>query len=219
MKANKLTKVLIAAGLVCSAQSYAATEDFDIGFETIVDVSIGLTQAMDFGSELNLASGTTCTMLVAAATHPDALDAKLASTTTSLLTASTTFQDLSSGCTTTGSEKGTAGVYTITGAPGVDVTITVNAITAGTDFNFVPTVTVVDYDGTGDDDIFTDLTGTTDKTGVVTLANAVDVSGRTTGGLPESGQTKVYVGGTITTLVKLTADDDYDEDFTIEVTY
>lgn len=210
MRANKLTKALMATGILFVGQAQAVVEDVSVSFTTIQDVSIALTQAMDFGDDLALASGSTCVLTVTAAGGPSALDSRIAV----VAAEGGTYQD--STCDSSDDDKGTAGIYTITGAPGVSVNVTVNPITTGTSFNFVPTAVETTYDGLGDGDSLTDLTITGDT---VALANAVDVSGRTVGGLPVAGEARLYVGGTITTVANLVADSAHTEEFTIDVTY
>lgn len=210
MLTNKLTKALMATGFILVGQAHAAVEDVSVSFETIQDVSIALTQAMHFGDDLSLASGSTCTLDVTSVNGPSPLDARIAVASAG----GGTYQ--ASDCDSSDDDTGIAGIYTITGAPGVVVNVTVNPITTGTSFNFAPTAVETTYDGSGDGDSLTDLTVTGDT---VQLANATDVSGRTVGGLPVAGEARLYVGGTITTVTNLIADSDHTEQFTIDVTY
>ncbi|MGJ8691253.1 MAG: hypothetical protein ACSHW0_02085 [Thalassotalea sp.] len=214
MRANKLTKVLLVTGLAFSTQVLAKSEDYKVNFTTIADVSIALTQAMDFGDDLNLASGSACSMEVNAGDGPSELDARIADAGAA---AGGAFQAITgTGCN---GGTGTAGIYTITGAPGVTVNISVNGTTGGAAFNFTPEAVVANYDDGTDGDNLKDLTlSGINSAGTVQLATLADET-RTVGGLPVAGESRLYVGGTITTTTKLDADTDYAEDFTIDVTY
>jgi hypothetical protein len=216
MKANKITKVLMTASLLAlTASVQAADEDFAINFTTIADVSITQLTPMDFGGELNLAPGSSCTMLVSNTVTPSAVVAKAKDGAGAAESA--TYQDLSGACDA--GEKGTAGIYTITGAPGVKVNVTVNALVGGTNFSFVPTATGVVYDNATDGDAFATFTASgNNQTGSVTLASSDDVLGGT-GGVPVIGESQLFVGGTITSSATLLAGKTYTEQFTIDVTY
>jgi len=98
----------------------------------------------------------------------------------------------------------------------VPVKITLNTL-AGTNFNFTPTGVAGDYVGVPDSDVFLNLVA--DNEATATLASGAHVTGAVSGGSPESGKTKIFVGGTLTANTALTAGTPYTETFTIDVTY
>ncbi|WP_158769192.1 hypothetical protein [Paraglaciecola sp. L1A13] len=215
MKANVLQKSLITASLLVglSATANAAEEPMSFSFETIVDVSIAELQALDFGEDLAITSNTNCTLLVSTTANPGSVAARQGLGTA--LPAGTTYQTRTGDCDNNGT--GTAGIYTVTGAPGVDVTVTVNPIApAGDiDFSFLPTGVAVNYVLDTGDDTLVDIASGADTD--IRLAAAGDVS---LTGSPIPGQTYVYVGGTLTAQRTLTAGTTYNtQTFIIDVVY
>lgn len=210
MKANKLTKVLLTAGLVFSIQSQATDVDLGLNFATVADVAITQDTALDFGSDLIAAAGSACTMAVDGTAVPDELTAQMGVVAPAGEHA--TYADLSGDCDATA--KGTPGVYTISGAPGQEVTITLNPLN-GTDLTFVPSGVASDYDGAEDGDLFTAVPSATAT--LVDLAGSGDT--RTDGGFPTSGQVKLFVGGIVTAKTNLAASTAYTEQFVIDANY
>lgn len=219
MKANKMSKSIIAAGVLgalTSVSSLAADTTMTFAFTTVPDVSIAEFQAMSFGNDFTLSSGDACTLLVnvAGTEQPASIDARLGLAAT--VAAGTSFEAKTGNCDTV--NPGTAGIYTITGAAGVEVNITVNAIPAGgVDFSYIPTGCVVDYDGSASGDTCAAFTPAGNNlTASVDLASAAD-TGAT--GSPIPGQAYIFLGGTITAETALLAGSSLSESFTIDVIY
>jgi hypothetical protein len=216
MKANILQKSLIVVGMtsgLASMSSHAADAALSFSFETIVDVSIAQFQGLDFGADLAIAANTTCTLLVGTTDRPGSIVARQGLATA--IAAASTFETRTGDCDNTGT--GTAGIYAITGAPGVDVTVTVNPIVpaGGIDFSFVPAGVAVNYVAATADDTLLAVVSATPLD--VQLANTDDVS---TTGSPIPGQTYVYVGGTLTAQQALDAGSTYNaQTFVIDVVY
>ena len=223
MKANKLNKTLLAAGVcasLVSLSSNAATGNWTVNFTTVPDVSIAQVagSVMSFGQDLKLAPASTCSMAVSTAAHPGSIAGRLAVATGTYTTAAaTTYQDMSGNCNST--TKGTAGVYRITGAKGVTVGITVNGIPPGVgDFSYVPTGIVGNYDKAADGDDFNPIT-TSGNNATGTAVLAADSDSSTVGGSPISGQTLMFLGGTVTVQNQLTAGVPVTQQFTVDVIY
>lgn len=223
MKANKLNKTLLAAGVcasLVSLTSNAATGNWTVNFTTVPDVSIAQVAGgiLSFGQDLKLAPSSTCTMAVSAVAHPGSIAGRIAAATATYTTAAAgTYQDMSGNCNT--ATKGTAGVYRITGAKGVTVGITVNGIAPGAgDFSYVPTGIVANYNKAADGDTFAAITTSgNNATGSAVLAADLDSS--TVGGSPISGQTLMFLGGTVTVQNQLTAGLPVTQQFTVDVIY
>jgi hypothetical protein len=214
MQANKLTKVLLTAGLVFSMQSQATDVDLGLNFTTIADVSITQVTALDMGTDLAVASSSACSMAVNNATaKPSEVAGQIANTGAA---EDAGYAALTGNCDT--SVKGTPGVYRITGAPGLDVAITLNFLN-GTDITFSPIGVASDYDnaGTNNGDGFTDIT--TGGGEDVRFANANDESFRTVGGFPTAGEVMLFVGGTVTAKNTLNTAQTYTEQFVIDANY
>lgn len=225
MKAKILQKSLIVTGMLSgfiSVASFADEEAMSFSFETVPDVSIVQTQALDFGDNLAINVGSTCTLRVTATDVPGSLDARMGLTTTAT-TATTNYQTRTGNCDDgTGTTTGTAGIYTISGAGGIDINITLNSIIAASDteFSFSPTGVVVDNvapaGASAQDSVFVGLTA--DASSEARLPSAVDPG--YTSGNPIPGQTFVYVGGTLTAQKALEAGRTYDtQTFIIDVVY
>jgi hypothetical protein len=221
MKANNMRKTLIcsavlAMGVSSLAQANVVTADF--AFTTVPDVAIAESVALDFGSDLRLGTGTTCVLSVNDTAGPGSTAGRYGPSTPTV----GTFQQRSGDCEPAGlgNSTGTAGVYDITGANGVQVDIVVNPIlpNASNNFAFVPTATAVNYDNGADNDnlvTFAAGAGST-ATGTTQLATSSD----TGVGSPIPGQTKLFVGGTLTAQQQLTAGTTYNlQQFSVDVVY
>lgn len=221
MKAINIQKTLITTALL--AFGYSGLVQANVGtvgfsFTTVPDVSISTATPINFGTDLRLATGTTCTLIVTSAAGPGHAAARLGSTTA----AAATFEDRTGDCEPagTGNSTGTAGIYNIVGANGVEVSIQVNPIlpNAANFFSFVPTATAATYDGvaSGGDTLVAFGTAGSAATGLATLASPTD----TGVGSPIPGQTKLFVGGTLTAQQQLTAGTTYNlQEFTVDVIY
>lgn len=220
MKANKITSLLVATGLTAAASTslQAADVPMSFSFQTVPDVTISLVQNLSFGNDFTLAVSSTCSMLVSSASteRPGSVAARIGTATA--WAAGTSYQAKSGNCDT--ANPGTAGIYKIAGAKGVDVDVTVNAIPAGgVDFSFIPEGCVVSYDGSADGDNCFDLTANgNNREYTATLAADADTIGNTSGS-PIAGEALLYVGGEITAQNTLTAGTTYTQQFTIDVTY
>jgi len=216
MKFNTLSKIFCLAGIIASPLSLANQTDAGISFTTVPDVSILQLQAIQFGGDMTLSLNDTCSLLVSAAVGPDEVDSGIAPN--AVVGEAATFQQRGGSCDPTNAVDGTAGIYEVSGGAGVPVKITVNTLT-GTNFNFVPTGAIGNYDGanTANGDSLQDITADTEHT--VNLANVNDVINAAQGGSPQAGKTKIFVGGTLTASTALTAGTPYTEQFTIDVTY
>jgi hypothetical protein len=216
MKAKILQKSLIVAGMMSgllSMSSHAADADLSFSFETIVDVSIVQTQGLDFGADLAISAASTCTLLVSSTVRPGSVAARQGLGVA--VAESGTFETRTGDCDNAG--VGTAGIYTITGAPGVTVNVTVNPIApaGGLDFSFVPTGAVINYVSDVTDDTILNVVSATELP--VILADTDDVS---TTGSPIAGQTLLFVGGTLTAQQTLTAGTTYNtQTFVVDVVY
>jgi hypothetical protein len=222
MKANILQKSLIVAGMMSglvSMSSQAADEVMSFSFETIADVSIAQIQGLDFGADLAVGVNSTCDLLVDSTTNrPGSVDARQGVGTTAI-DETATFQTREGDCDpTTSGTTGTAGIYAITGAPGVTVTLSVNPIApaGGVDFSFIPTGFGVNYVANTADDTLVDIDPAGGGVDII-LAAADDISDT---GSPIPGQSFVYVGGALTAQRTLTAGTTYNtQTFVIDVVY
>ena len=218
---NKVKLSVIIAAISLSTSAIAASTSYDVGFSTVPDIALIQKTAMDFGSGLGLASGSICAMAISddatAATYVG--DGTMGLASTGGDTVGANFGDLSGvGCIITAGDKGTPGLYEISGVPGGTVNVTVNNITSGTAFNFTASGCVGTYNGAGNGDNCTAFTPGTPLP--VTLANAADTVGNTAGaGIPSPGITRISVGGTITSAQTNTPGTLLTEAFTIDVTY
>jgi hypothetical protein len=219
MKANILQKSLIVAGMMgglASMSSQAADADLSFSFETIVDVGITQVTGLDFGTDLSVDIASTCTLLVSDTAAPGSVAARMGLSTTA--TAATgTYETRTGDCDN--SSSGTAGIYAITGGPGVDVDITVNPITAtaGEAFSFIPAGVVVD----NSDDSATSSTFENFTSGTLISARLPSsADGTFTSGSPIAGQTYLYVGGTLQAEETLDAGFVYNtQEFVVDVVY
>lgn len=220
MKAMNLQKTLISTVVLAAVYSGAAqanVQPVGFSFTTVPDVSISQAVPLNFGTDLRLGVGTTCILTVSSTNGPGSTAARLGAA----VGAGTNFQDRDGDCEPlgVGNSKGTAGVYDITGANGVDVSIVVNPIlpNASNFFSFVPSATASTYDGAaGGDSLFLFTNANSTSSGVVQLASPAD----TGAGSPIPGQTKLFVGGTLTAQQQLTAGFTYNlQEFTVDVVY
>jgi hypothetical protein len=218
MKANFLKKSALAGCITLSLSSVsmlaqAADGTFGLNFTTVPDVAIVETTGLDFGADLALAQSTTCTMVVDGTTGaPASTDARLAGG--GVVAEGANYGSRTGDCDNAGT--GTVGKYTITGADGVEVNITLNSILPGAGtFSFAPVGIVVDYDAATDGDAYAVLAP--DVIQQADLATSADIG---TGGSPIPGQTFLYVAGTLTAQEVLTAGLTYAaQQYVIDVVY
>ncbi len=206
--------------LAVSMPASATVENFAVGFTTVPDITLTEVTPMDFGAGLALGSGLACAMTVTNTGVGFAGDviAKLAGTEANAEEATYGDLDGGAGCLSSSGSKGTPGIYQITGVSGGAVSVTVNNITAGTDFNFVAAGCVGNYDGSGDGDDCTTVTPGSPVS--VTLASGGDTVGNTAGaGIPTPGVSLIILGGTLTTASVHAASTVLSETFVVDVTY
>jgi hypothetical protein len=224
MKAINCKKTLLASSALLAMSgisnfSHAKDGTFNFAFTTVPDVSINQITGLDFGDDLLLASGSTCTMLISGATNtPGSVDALVDIATV----AQADYGVRSGNCDPTNATNGVIGKYVINGAEGVTVSIVVNPILTGNggNFAFAPAGTAVSYNAAADDE-FIDLTPGTSQTAIADIrlhATADQDQGSNTAAFP--GQSFLYIGGTLTADTQLTAGTEYtDSSFVIDVTY
>jgi hypothetical protein len=223
MKQSKIYNALASSALICTAlvslNAQALDNPYTFGFSTVPDVELDPVTALNFGGKVALTGGTTCTLNVdgSAGNEPGNVTGKLADGSTTPDGAN--YSELQgAGCGVTAGTKGTAGVYKITGAAGVEVDITLTSQLGGTNFNFVPKGVAINYDGVSDGDTITDIAAGTATS--VKLAAAGDITGNSgTPGVPISGQSLLFVGGQVQVTQTLLAGGTYQETFDIEVVY
>lgn len=220
MKANKMNKSILSLGVavaIFGGQALAATNDYGVDFKTVVDVSILQVTPMDFGSDLRLNVGATCSLLVAAGTaaagYPGDVVLRVANVADDAQHAN---YGLTAGdCDATA--PGVPGLYEITGAPGVPVKITMNSITTGAAFDFVPNGVSVTYDGATGGDVAVAVLADTQI--ALDTANTIESGDAVGSGTPLQGKLYLAVGGQINVKSILTAGTTYTENFTIDLTY
>jgi len=224
MQQFKISKLLVSCAVIASAASLtvnAASTNYDVGFNTVPDIAITQVTAMDFGSGLGLASGITCAMVATDdGTATDYVgDVIMGLARATPLAAGANVGNLSgAGCTASAGLQGTPGLYEISGVAGGTVNVTINNITAGTDFNYAADGCIGNYEGNSDLDSCVTFTAGTPA--AVVLAAGGDTVGITAGsGLPTVGVTRISLAGAITTTATHAAGAALIEQFTIDVTY
>jgi len=204
-KFNKLKSLIPLALIGASSSALAVDQTATFTFETLPDITIAETRALDFGANLTLTQADTCAMEARTAGSETLTDSQLGITGAGgFTTAYTSSGDLSG---TSCSGDGTVGIYTVSSYAGAGITVTLSTGTA-TEIAFVPAGFVVDHTAAAED-----LVALTSGTG----ANAVAAPALTA--YTNAGDTKVIVGGTITNQQALTAGDSYTTDFNIDVVY
>jgi hypothetical protein len=225
MKAINCKKTLLASALIAvsglSTSTLAADGTFGLNFTTVPDVSIAQVIALNFGDDLQLATGSDCTLAVNATTATPSSAAALIDVSGDV-TEGANFQLRSGACDSGSLTDGIVGKYVINGAEGVTVSITVNPILTGSggNFAFAPQGVASNYAATGDDSVepLTPGVGQT-ATADIRLHAATDaVAGGTN--IPFPGQSFLFVGGTLTADTQLTAGTIYTAStFVVDVTY
>jgi hypothetical protein len=218
-KFNKYLLPLAVTAALSSTSVLAATANYSVGFTTVPDIGITQVQAMNFGSGLSLASGVACAMAVTNAGNSYPGDQLLRIAGATADTVGTEVGDLTgAGCTASVGSKGTIGIYRIDGIAGGTVRVTVNNSTGNADFDYTATGCIGDYVAGTAGDICDAVTP-----GVavdVRLADASDTVGNgATEGIPNPGQARIVLGGSITTTAVHTAGQTLTESFNITVTY
>lgn len=205
MKKSNLYKALAASALLSTAMvANAKTETYSVGFVTIQDLTITQDQALSFGQNIIGKAGTTCTLTFA----------ENVTTTTTTKAAPSNFNDglsgngcleVAGGATPT-TTSNLAGVYTVSGAAGQTVNLTVASIT-GSDFNFTPSAKAI-----------------TDGADINVAGSFVDVFADSAQsdalGAGAANNLVLVVGGTLTVgSADLDANKPYSGSFTITATY
>jgi hypothetical protein len=206
---TKISLIIGAMYLGVSGASYAASEPFVITATTIADVLINEDTPLDFGANIFVTTGT-CTM---DASDPGEVLLQVGGAAD---TAAVAFGDLSGDSCIAGN-TGTPGVYTVSGASGTEVNITLGGITTA-DFTYTPDSSAYsNYTGVDDADAIgalsavsttTDFLAADDEDAGEIVSNAV------------GGELVFTLGGTLTILQELTPETTYNaETFTVSVTY
>jgi hypothetical protein len=232
MQPNKTKLALqigaVVLGALCASNSYADT--FTAQVTTVDDVVITERQALAFGENIFTTAGTTCVLGVGAggtATAPGSVLMNYTDTLAGTPGAQGANYGLLSGdgCVVgAGAADGvTPGIWDVTGLAGGAVSILVTEI-AQTDaaITYEPSGCVVVYDGTtgaGLDDCDALASG-----GVVSgqFADNTAAEDETVGpdtGTSTEGQFSFAVGGTISIVSALVAENPYDVQFQIDITY
>lgn len=202
---TKITVAVLASALSFSAM--AATFTAKVGFTTVPEITISQVTEINFGDTMKLATGATCIMLVNGASGSSLPTATMKS---DMANSGAYTQVLTGDCGDT-VEVGTPGIYEIIAVAGSTVKVTTNSVTAGTNFNFEP----VGYgpDAQGSTSTVKALPADTETTFVVPSAANANQPDETAGVL------RIALGGTITNQSTLSAGVEYEEDFTVDVTY
>jgi len=215
MMKNNL-KILTVASLVSLSLGVSATTETLTGtFTTIKDVSIAENQQLLL-TGLNLATNSQCDLEASTdGTGTDYIgDAALAIGSGNANAAGAAITTMGgAGCLA--STTGQFGLYEIDGAAGATVTVTVTD-GASTDVSINPAGCVANYVAGVDGDACTIVEQGTPA--IVRLAGATD-TGSLGEGTPVVGKSIIALGATAIALVDLTAETDYDVDFTIDITY
>jgi hypothetical protein len=212
---SKLACAIGALLLGASSASNAATELFGFSATTIADV--GLVQVnggIDFGQNVFTTAGT-CTLNGVLPT-----DATLQiDTTTGAAAAVDDTGNLSGTNCVEGDNLGTAGIYKVTGTASSIVNITLGSISEA-EFTFVPdSNSYGDYNlapgsAASDDDSVGTLSTTGSTSARVAVADDVG-----TNLLATANELVFVLGGTLTVLTDLVAEDVYTSSFDVIVTY
>jgi hypothetical protein len=214
MKFKIFYKTLIATLVIASPLSHATDVAAGIGFTTVPVVSIAQTRAIVFTGDMELASGSKCTMAVSSTAFPSEVEGQMSISGGADPGDNAGYQVITNNCDT--SVEGTAGIYTVTGGAGVPVKITVKSA-ADAFISYTPAGVIVDYNnavGAGGD-AFDDVTP--DVLQTVNIATSDDRNGSV--GRAIVGQTRIILGGEIEALQALTADTTYPLIFDIDVIY
>ncbi len=224
MQLRKISKLLLPASVAVavaavSMSSYAATNNFAVGFTTVPDITIIQVQPMDFGGGLGLAANAKCVMAASGLAGDYLGDTlmRLASAATGAAVG-TPGRLTGVGCEFSQGLDGTLGLYEIQGIAGGAVSVKVNSSLLGTSFTYVPTGCIGNYNAVPDGDLCAAVVPNTNVP--VKLAAAGDV-GSNTGddGSPIIGRTRIQLGGTITAINANPPGTLLTESFTIDVTY
>jgi hypothetical protein len=226
MKAINCKKTLLASALIAmsglSTSTLAADGTFGLNFTTVPDVSISQVIGLNFGDDLQLATGSTCTLAVDASSTNTPSSAAGLLDVSGDITEGTDFQLRSGNCDSTSTSDGIVGKYVINGAEGVTVSITVNPIITGSggNFAFSPQGVASNYAAAADDTFVALAPGVGQTaTADVRLHSSADADqGGTSSPFP--GQSFLFIGGTLTADTQLTAGTVYAAStFVVDVTY
>lgn len=212
-------KLLATAAVVVVSSNALAKQDTLVGtFETIKNVTISEDTPIAVKG-IYLVSGANCTTSASTdgtgTNYPGDVAMRLAGANSNA--AGSTVGALSSSNSTclTSTTGSTLGFYTVDGAPGATVDITVVDGDSGS-VTLAPSGCVGDYDGGADGDSCVALNSGTPAS--IQLASAGD-TGTLGEGTPIAGQTRIALGATATASTTLTAGTPYPVDFQINVTY
>jgi len=209
MQPNKTKLALqigaVVLGALCASNSYA--DPFTITVNTLSDVSIDTVQALDFGENITTDANGTCAMDAVAPANTDVLtDTNVSATAFGVITGGN--------CIGSGTTVATPGIYSIEGVGGLNVNLTLSALTQSGDFTFTPTGcgVVHDNDGVGQADVCTTYTAGTPLS--MTLADSAD------DGASVENFAHFTVGGTLDVgATALTSDLAYTVTFNVDVVY
>jgi hypothetical protein len=148
----KSKRALVAAAILVSTSnvSVAGTGTFPVTASTIPDVTIAVVPGfeLNFGDSIRATSGLSCT-LDASGPAEDDIQSDLDNDATGAEVATAWGTLSGTGCLSGGTGV-QPGLYEITGTPGSNVTVSVAASTASTEFTYTPgNGCVVDYDNGG----------------------------------------------------------------------
>lgn len=219
----KLHKIAAGFALLTFCSGALAVTDQPITgtFKTIKEVSVSqvVGEEMVFNG-LQPASGSICTMAQPDNTTtawPGETKMKLSNTAAaSTLGAGATNGAMSgTGCST--STPGVPGIYEIDGAEGANVTIDVPETAFIGGIRYRAAGCAGNYDVLADGDLCTTFDYTAPQ--VIKLASVEDETVSAGQGQPESGISRIALGGTVESNIGLTAAQAYSLDFEINVTY
>jgi hypothetical protein len=222
MKFSKLNKIILGLAVALSASQVAATtQTANFTFQTLPAVSIVETQAMNFGAVLALTSAAACTMELDAVNYISGTVDGTGALTGSSATAGANEEGFTAGCSAAavaaGANAGTAGLYTITGAEGSTVTVTLTTDdNTGGGIDFQPIGYVGDF-GTSLRDNVTGPAATSPGAGTgvpIQLPASGDANPDVT-----AGEVVLVLGGTITNQRALTPSEALTATFTVDVNY
>lgn len=200
--------------LLAASVANGASLSADITASTLPDVTLVEVQPLNFGTTMYVTANGTCTMNASIPGESAQMQYEDDGGATA-----TNFGKLSgTGCI---NSTGTPGIYRIEGAAGINVTITINGLSPGTDFAFTPAGCIVTYNGAGGGV----SSGDTCDSFVVgaNISKLLPGNSEESAGGPghtQAGELVFTIGGTVTIGgTDLTADQGYNGDFTVDVTY
>lgn len=213
MRHNKILKALaVTTTVVLSTSVLAATVTGSVGFRTIKDVTVTETNSVNFGNSIVPLAGKTCSFA--------GFDTGLATGASKLAVPTSTAAIDIAGTGCTDGDDATPGYFTISGATGASIKITVNSsdAVAFPDYTFTPAVQYSAFPVGGaantsadnTNQIGTNIFPDTTTTVVLNDANVTNA---------DDGQGTLFVGGTLSIVNDLSYDTSYSVDYVVDVTY